>query len=146
MLLMDKSTSWVAIVDDEKMVRRAILRVLRLENIAAREFSGGASFLKALDSDLPHCVLLDIVMPEMSGLEVLSRIRQRTAELPVILMSGNITPSSRLIAEPDIRAHFLQKPFHASVLIDAVRSVGCTASEVQCGTFNRFNQQRPDPD
>lgn len=139
---MDKSNPWVAVVDDEPTVRRAVLRVLRLAKIPAREFSSGAQFLEAPEAPeftLPGCVLLDIVMPEMSGLEVLARIRKCTADLPVILMSGNINPASQIPAEQGGMVNFLAKPFHASTLVDAINAALGTAAD-------QLKKNRPDSD
>ena len=121
---MDKSTSWVAVVDDEALLRRVIMRVLRLAKIPAREFSSGVSFLAEFDSlaPAPACVLLDIVLPDMNGIEVCAQLRQRAPDLPVILMSGNITPAAPFPPNPGAVVNFLEKPIHSAVLLDAVRA------------------------
>jgi FixJ family two-component response regulator len=140
---MDKSIPWIAVVDDEPMVRRAVMRVLRLAKMPAREFADGAQFLALFDAagtDLPECVLLDIVMPEMSGLEVLARIRQRTAVLPVILMSGNINPTSQIPARQAGVVNFLAKPFHASTLVETIRTTMDQTWNIQ-SVVHRLNQK-----
>jgi len=143
---MDKHIPWVAVVDDEPTVRRAVLRVLRLAKIPAREFTGGPQFLDVLEApgaDLPECVLLDIVMPDMNGLEVLTRIRQRTALLPVILMSGNINPASQIASEHGTLVNFLAKPFHSSTLVDTIRTAMDATWRIQ-SLVHRLNQNQPE--
>ena len=133
---MDNSTSWVAIVDDESMVRRVIMRVLRLAKIPACEFASGASFLAALDRHRPSCIVLDIVMPEMNGIEVCSQIKRRAPGLPVILMSGNTTCPARVSAELGSMVSFLEKPMHAATLIAAIRAALSTQKREQSDTAN----------
>jgi FixJ family two-component response regulator len=66
---MTEAPSWIGIVDDDPSVLKALVRLLRTRASGARTYGSARAFLAALPDGLPACLLLDLQMPEMSGLE-----------------------------------------------------------------------------
>ena len=111
-------TQPVYIVDDDYDVRTSIVFMLEIEGISARGFASGGEFLDALDALEPGCILLDVRMPDIDGLEVLRELKRRSCAWPVIVMTGHGEPG---LAE-EIRTlganEYLAKPFVAEALIE----------------------------
>lgn len=110
----------VALVDDEAPVRVALGRLLRLANYAVLAFASGEEFLQSLAARVPDCVLLDIHMPGMTGLQVQARLRATGLDLPVVFITASDEPD---IARRALEAGgllVLRKPFSNDLLLDAV--------------------------
>lgn len=109
----------ILLVDDEREIAEAIRSILEDEGYAVRSCSDGTQALEQLRRDLPNLVLSDVMMPRMSGLELLAAIRKepRTRKVPVILMSAVSPGKNRSEAKWN---DFLKKPFNLDALLDAV--------------------------
>jgi FixJ family two-component response regulator len=117
---MNTQLPWVAIVDDDLAVRRALLRLLRSAGIEACALASGGEFFAALQPPLPYCVVLDLHMPQMSGYDVLARFAAQGQGIPVIVMTGQHTAESQacvMLASP---LCYLQKPISDQLLLDAI--------------------------
>jgi FixJ family two-component response regulator len=110
----------VALVDDEAPVRRALGRLLRLTGHEVLSFASGQDFLDSLDTRRPDCVLLDIQMPGMTGLQVRDRLMATHPTLPVVFITGGDDPGLAQRALAGGTAGLLRKPFSREVLLDAV--------------------------
>jgi PAS domain S-box-containing protein len=108
----------ILIVDDERLVRVQLRRALESQGYAVLEAASGADGLVAVAREAPCAVVLDLTMPDLSGLEVLRRIRSTGRTVPVILSSGY--HNAALDAERDSFQAFLAKPYTLSQLFDAV--------------------------
>jgi two-component system response regulator PrrA len=107
----------VLLVDDEAPVRRAVGRALTRQGFVISECDDGALALDRLAADPSiAAVVLDLSMPGMSGAEVLRRIRLRTRELPVLILSGYVADADALAGATAI----LAKPIHGNALVDAL--------------------------
>ena len=112
----------VFIVDDEASVRTALSRLLRAEGIAHRIFASAEELLSA-DLDIgPACLLLDISLPEATGLELQTALSQRGHPWPVIFMTGFGTVPMSVQAMKAGAVEFLIKPFNDDQLLDTLRS------------------------
>lgn len=110
----------VALVDDEAPVRVALGRLLRLANHTVLAFASGEEFLQSLAARVPDCVLLDIHMPGMTGLQVQARLRAKGFDLPVVFITASDDAD---IARRALEAGgllVLRKPFSNELLLDAV--------------------------
>jgi FixJ family two-component response regulator len=118
--LMDTLLPWIAVIDDEEPVRRALLRLLRSAGLAGRAFASGADFLATLNGDWPYCVVLDLHMPGMSGFEVLAQLAAVAPEIGVIVATGQHSAEN----EARVRRHqplaYLRKPVNDQQLLDAI--------------------------
>ncbi|MBS0571478.1 MAG: response regulator transcription factor [Proteobacteria bacterium] len=111
----------VFVVDDEAGIRSALRRLLRLAGLAVETYASGPAFL---ESDLSHragCVLLDMRMPQMSGLEVQSRLNQRRIVLPVIFLTGAADVPMAVTAMRNGAHDFIEKPYDDEQLVARVR-------------------------
>ncbi|MDD2104152.1 response regulator [Pseudomonas putida] len=112
----------VYIVDDEASVRTALSRLLRAEGIAHRIFTSAEELLNA-DLDIgPACLLLDISLPEATGLELQSALGQRGHPWPVIFMTGFGTIPMSVQAMKAGAVEFMTKPFNDEQLLDTLRT------------------------
>jgi two-component system, LuxR family, response regulator FixJ len=111
----------VAIVDDELPMRTALGRLLRLAGCEVTQFPSGEAFLASLDVGLPDCVILDLWMAGLSGLDVLRRLRAAGILTPVICISANVEAAleKELLEEGAIGV--LRKPIPKDELLDAIR-------------------------
>lgn len=78
----------VLVVDDDDMVRRSVTDVLSTYGMKVRQAANGKTCLEQLRSDLPDLVLIDLIMPEMDGIETIIALRQEWPDLKVLAMSG----------------------------------------------------------
>jgi two-component system response regulator FixJ len=116
------AASCVALVDDEAPVRRALGRLLRLAGHEVLSFSSGQEFLDSLRTRRPDCVLLDIQMPGLSGLQVRDRLKATLPTLPVVFITGgdDLELANRALLGGATR--LLRKPFSQLDLLDVLVS------------------------
>lgn len=119
---MSDSTVPIAVVDDDEAVRRALLRLLRAEGFAGVAYRNAAEFLLALPHALPACVVLDVHMPGIDGLELQQHLAREWPDLPVIMVTGQHSPEAEALARSRHAADFLVKPIDGDALVRAIRS------------------------
>jgi len=110
----------VHIVDDNASVRRALTRLLDSVGIEAATYSSARQFLEAKLSDVPSCLVLDVRMPRMSGLELQARLLERGRHLPIVFITGHGDINMAVSAMKKGAVDFLPKPFGDQELIDAI--------------------------
>ena len=113
---------FVALVDDEESVRRALKRLLRVAEFEVETFASGAEFLSSLKWRRPDCVIVDVHMPGMTGLDLLLELRSAHAGLPAILVTAFDDPDFALRAKRAGAYRFLRKPIASEKLIEAVQA------------------------
>jgi two-component system, LuxR family, response regulator FixJ len=111
----------VFIVDDDAGVRSSIRLLLRSVGIAATPMASAQEFLAAFDPSQSGCLVLDIRMPSMSGLELQQQLNLRGAILPVIFITGHGDVPMAVEAMQHGAFDFLQKPFRDQDLIDRIQ-------------------------
>lgn len=112
----------VYIVDDNPAVRDAIRWLVEQVGLKAKPFGSAQEFLSNFRSDMRGCVVLDIRMPGMSGLELQEKLTQAGAQLPIIIVTGHGDVPITVRAMKAGAFEFLQKPFSDQVLLDAIHS------------------------
>ncbi len=118
---MSDSQEKVFIVDDDSAVRDSLCLLLKSVKIASQPFASGDEFLDAYDSEWKGCVLLDIRMPRISGMEVQKRLLEKNCTLPVIFITGH-GDIPMAVEAMHLGAHdFVQKPFHDEELLDRIQ-------------------------
>jgi FixJ family two-component response regulator len=111
----------VFIVDDDSAVRDSLCLLLKSVKIASQPFASGDEFLDAYDPEWKGCVLLDIRMPRISGMEVQKRLLEKNCTLPVIFITGH-GDIPMAVEAMHLGAHdFVQKPFHDEELLDRIQ-------------------------
>lgn len=123
------------VVDDDPALCRTIARVLETTNIETQEFTSGEKFLERYSERPIGCVLLDVRLPGMGGLELLARISDLPPPSPVVMLSGfgDIPTAVRAVKMGAI--DFLQKPFKKEHLLEVVgkafETIACAASKAR---------------
>jgi len=110
----------VYIVDDDDGMRRALTVLMSTVGYNAVAYERPGEFLQKLDPNQPGCLVLDVRMPEMSGLEVQQQLNRNGSMLPVILITGHGDIPMAVQAMKDGAFEFLQKPFRDQELIDGI--------------------------
>jgi len=111
----------VFIVDDDEAVRNALRLLLRSVGLAATALPNAQQFLQTYDPHQPGCLVLDVRMPGMSGLELQQQLNLRGAMLPVIFITGHGDIPMAVDAMQQGAFDFLQKPFRDQDLIDRIQ-------------------------
>lgn len=114
-----KEHIWV--IDDDHSIRWVLEKALQRDNMNVTTFENGAKALEALKREKPNAVLADIRMPGMSGLDLLTRIREDYPELPVIIMTAHSDLDSAVSAYQGGAFEYLPKPFDVDEAIALVR-------------------------
>lgn len=112
----------VYIVDDDEDVRESLLFLLESVGITATIFADADEFLDGMDPDLPACLILDVRMPRLSGLQLQERLNELDLPIPTIFCSGHgdIRMSVRALQHGAV--DFLEKPYDAQHMIDVVQA------------------------
>ena len=118
---MKGSLPTVTVVDDEPHVLKAVARLLRSEGFPVATFSSPREFLDQLDPGAPGCLVLDMSMPQISGLEIQQELETRGCLLPVIFLTGRADVPTTVQAMKRGAADFLTKPVEDEDLLAAVR-------------------------
>jgi len=111
----------VAIVDDDQAIATALSSLLRSEGFTVSLFDSAESFLASREIDTVDCLLTDMQMPGMSGIELVRHLAQDKQDLPVLVMTAYPTPQARRRAAAAGACAFLSKPFAAEVLLKELR-------------------------
>jgi len=118
---MEASQPLIAIVDDETSICRALLRLLRVSHYRAESFSSPMAFLESLTDHVPDCVVLDLQMPMMTGVELQQRLLQLDDPPPVIIITAHDEPKTRERCLALGAVRYLRKPIEGDVLIDSIQ-------------------------
>ncbi len=110
----------IAVVDDEAPVRVALGRVLRLAGFEVLAYASGEEFLAALAKRVPDCVLLDVHMPGLTGLEVRLRLRSDGLELPLVFITASEDVAIARNALDAGGLQILHKPISSEALLAAI--------------------------
>ena len=110
----------VAIVDDDELFRRSIERLVRSAGFSVATFGSAEDFLEHADLDRTACVILDMKLPGMSGLDLQQRLVTRPTPMPIVFVSAHDEAIPRANALHSGAIAFLNKPFDNSTLFDAL--------------------------
>jgi len=120
---MNRTSPLIAVVDDEESVRKALERLIRSAGMHVKTFQSGAEFLDAGLTLSIDCVIIDVLMSEMNGLDVQTQMVNTGKLLPVIMMTGHDMPGWGARARGDGAVAYLLKPIDERILFDAIESV-----------------------
>jgi two-component system response regulator FixJ len=113
-------TPLVHIVDDDEAVRRSVSFALKTSGFQVRAYESGSEILKGAPDLEAGCILLDIRMPGMDGLEVQEALKSKGVTLPVVIMTGHGDVSLAVRAMKAGAIDFIEKPFEKAVLLSAI--------------------------
>jgi FixJ family two-component response regulator len=110
----------VYVVDDDEVVRDSLKVLLESRHYAVEDFASGKDFLSCVDGQGVGCLVLDIHMPQMTGIDVLRQLRKDGSHIPVIMVTGRQDAATRAQAESLGAAAFLDKPVAHKQLFAAI--------------------------
>ncbi|WP_246665925.1 response regulator transcription factor [Agrobacterium sp. DE0009] len=116
----DVSRQRVYVIDDEPNLRASLLNFFESVQIGAVGFGSAEEFLSEADGDSAGCILLDIQMPGMTGLELQAELSHRGNPMPIIFITGNGSVSVSVSAMKAGAFDFLLKPFNSQAVVDAI--------------------------
>jgi FixJ family two-component response regulator len=119
----------VFVVEDEDAVRSSLERLLRAIGVPARTFASAESFLESYAGEQPACLLVDIRMPGMSGLDLIEELARRRLSLPTIVMTGHTDMKSLHRLNELETIGFLEKPFSIAQLKEVLARWRSTLGE-----------------
>jgi FixJ family two-component response regulator len=119
---MDKKIAHVAVVDDEESVRKALSRLIRSAGFEVESFGSGIEFLNSLQIKKPDCLVIDLHMPVLNGIDVLNKMSDQGFNIPAIVITGydGVGMTQRVLAAGAITC--LHKPVDDELLISALTS------------------------
>jgi len=112
----------IHIIDDEDAIRRSASFMLKTSGFAVETWVSGVAFLKEARDAAEGCILLDVRMPEMDGLEVQQSLADRGITMPVIILTGHGDVTLAVRAMKAGAVDFLEKPFEKAVLLGAIEA------------------------
>jgi two-component system response regulator FixJ len=112
----------IAIVDDDDAVREALFDLLQVEGLSARMFANGAAFLADAETDRFDCVVTDVRMPEVDGIELQRQLRALGSRMPVIFLTSSVEEATRARALEEGAAAWFTKPVADEALLQALRA------------------------
>ena len=112
----------VFVIDDDAAVRKAVSRLLRSAGIAVAVFASPGEFLAQYDPDMPGCLVLDLAMPDISGLQLQTTLAKKGCTLPIIFLTGHGDVSKSVQAMKHGAFDFFSKPVKEKDLLPAVRA------------------------
>ena len=110
----------VYLVDDDEAIRRSAGLMLKTSGYQVKAFTSGVELLKEAKELSPGCILLDVRMPEMDGLQVQKALQERGVGFPVIVMTGHGDVGVAVQAMKAGAVDFIEKPFEKTVLLSAI--------------------------
>jgi FixJ family two-component response regulator len=119
---MDRPRPLVAVVDDEASVRKALRRLLAASDLDCALFASGRDFLDSLKGRVPDCVLLDLHMPGLTGLDVQREMNRGGTRVPAIIITAHDEPTNRAQCLSAGAVAYLRKPFDDSLLLGVIAS------------------------
>lgn len=119
----DKDTRRILVIDDSAIARRLARSTFEQEGYEVTEAENGSTGLELIRSQAPDCVVLDLLMPEMTGQDLLQEIRREELDVPVIVITADVQTTTQKECLELGAAAVLHKPRDAEELVNAVRSV-----------------------
>ncbi|HTT48848.1 MAG TPA: response regulator, partial [Pseudolabrys sp.] len=112
----------IYVIDDDDAVRQSLEFLLKTAGYTVRGFESGKAFLDVLPDIKSGCVITDVRMPEITGIDLLRRVKETSADIPVIVITGHGDISLAVDAMKLGAVDFLEKPFDDDQLLAALKS------------------------
>ncbi len=132
--MMPAQNATVYVIDDDPAVRNSLGRVLESVNLQAKLYQSAGEFLAAFDPASHGCLVLDVRLPDMSGLELQKILNHRRVRIPVIMISGYAEIPMAVQAVRAGAIDFIEKPFSFQVFLDRVQAALTQDANTQLAT------------
>jgi FixJ family two-component response regulator len=127
------SDQTVLIIDDDESVRRALRRLVRSVGLKAESHATAEEFLRAPEKPAPGCLVLDVHLPGLSGLELQQYLATKGRRIPIVFITAYVEENIRERALRAGAVAFLYKPFEEQALLDAIAiALRGPLSDVEC--------------
>jgi len=123
------------IIDDDRMARESLKWLIESAGLPVQVFDHGLEFLEQADASMAGCVLLDVRMPDINGMELLSKLKQHDIIMPVIIVTGHADVAMAVRAMKTGAFDFIEKPYNDALMLERVQSA------ITQDQNNRLNQQ-----
>jgi len=114
-------TPTVYIIDDDRMARESLKWLIESASLAVKEFQSGLDFLEQVTTSMPGCILLDVRMPDINGMELHTQLKLREIELPVIIVTGHADVAMAVRAMKAGAYDLIEKPYSDSLMLELVQ-------------------------
>jgi two-component system response regulator FixJ len=128
----------VYIIDDDRIARESLKWLIDSAHLQTRDYDGGIVFLEDVEPGACGCVVLDVRMPDINGMELHAKLKERGINLPVIIVTGHADVAMAVRAMKAGAYDFIEKPYNDALMLERVQSA--IASDLD----NRKNRQRID--
>lgn len=116
------SESITYIIDDDRMARESLKWLIESAGLPVQVFEQGLDFLEQVDASMSGCVLLDVRMPDINGMELYARLKQRDIILPVIIVTGHADVAMAVRAMKAGAFDFIEKPYNDALMLERVQN------------------------
>jgi FixJ family two-component response regulator len=116
------NSTLVAIVDDDESVRRALQDLIESDGLSAQCFGSAEQFLDSAARNKASCLIADIRMPGLSGLELQAKLKAERCRIPVVFITAHGDAEMRIHAMREGAVEFLSKPFDDAVLLEIIHA------------------------
>jgi len=117
-----QTEAMVHVIDDDEAVRQSLTFLLKTAGLAVTSYDSATAFLRALPQIKSGCVVTDVRMPDVSGIDLLRRLREVQSHLPVLVITGHADVPLAVEAMKFGAFDFLEKPFNDDAIVDAVKA------------------------
>ncbi len=114
--------SIINIVDDDRLARESLKWLAESAHLLVREFECGQDFLDCFDRGVPGCVVLDVRMPDINGMELYARLKETGAGIPVIIVTGHADVAMAVRAMKAGAYDFVEKPYNDALMLERIQS------------------------
>ena len=111
----------IFIVDDDEVIRNIIGQLAESVNLQAKKFASAREFLDSYDPAQPGCLVLDIRMPGMSGMQLQAKLIEKDIHIPIIFITGHGDVQMAVRAVKNEAVDFIEKPFRNQILLDRIQ-------------------------
>src|SRR5688572_9078265 len=118
---MPSEVAVIHVVDDDEAMRQSIAFLLRTANLEAQTYESALAFLEALPKIKTGCIVTDVRMPGMTGIDLMKRLRELNVTIPIIVITGHGDVPLAVEAMKGGALDFLEKPFDDEILLASVR-------------------------
>ena len=128
----------VYIVDDDKMARESLKWLIESAKLSVKIYSCGSDFLDEMEANFTGCLLLDVRMPDINGMELHEKLKAHGVSMPVIIVTGHADVSMAVRAMKAGAYDFIEKPYNDALMLERVQRA------IAYDKDNRKNQERID--
>ena len=132
----------VFVIDDDPSVRKALSRLVRSVGLDVEEYATAQDFLRCDPPDSPSCMVLDVRMPGLSGLDLQEELNRRGWGVPIVFITGHGDVPMSVRAMKGGAVDFLEKPFHDQHLLDAITNAIASGRQAIADSADRQAIQR----